>query len=56
MNVTNLVDEGSDNNGQDTKVKAKPKISEEGDVDVVDSTTIVNEISRMEDPLNNPPS
>ena len=24
MNVTNLVDEGSNNNGQDIKVKAKP--------------------------------
>ena len=56
MNVTDLVNEGSDNSGQDTKVKAKPKISEEGDMYVMDSTTIVNEISCMEDSLDNPPS
>ena len=56
MNVTDLVNEGSDNNGQDTKAKGKPKISEVGDVDVMDSTTIVNEISPMEDLLDNPPS
>ena len=56
MNVTDLVNVGSDNSGQDTKVKANPKISEEGDVDGMDSSTIDNEISCMKDPFDNPPS
>ena len=32
------------------QIQGQAKISEEGDVDVIDSTTIVNEISCMENP------
>ena len=53
--MTDLVNEDSNDNGQDTGAKTKPKVSEEGNVNVMDFTTIVIELSCMEEPLDNPP-